>query len=935
MKKAILLLSFMILAEMACTTSSSTEDENSNSTQSSAGLSINGKALLIAPIQNAHVIVERLPKDKSNPIEKVAEGRTNDQGEFNLALDSVDGDLLISISGLGGGNTLEPSTDNEPISLSLDDKLMALLVGTKLQQKVEGVRVNPWTTLIAARTLYVYQSLGTPLQQAFEENSALFADHFNGQRFWQASGDSLKGPQLPSTLSADLIYYFNTMALSQHATQLGQRAGISDKSIINSLLLTKLLAKDIADGVFDGTYNEQPLNVADNVFIEEETTRLFFADEMEAFLASDKNKTKLRSRDLTPILSAIRNDTSALYKNGNPPKDKPPTTPSGVGPHIVILSPNPNETLNSKGTVNGYAEDADGVDSITIAFDGQEVGSLSLDKPSDTKWAWNLKPQLTDGDHIMTITAQDAKSNRSTVEVHFSLKTAGPHINLFTCKANDDASRTVTLSAAGVQFGAAQKETVCNDSTMSDGAQVFNVYPDLIAINADAPTLLFDIDAGKISAATYVVKKNDAVIQEAKPLPEFTANPQASHTISFSILMLGPELGALAATDTIQLEIHAVDLLGNESSRTFKFKLNLLLIPFFVEAQTPDPRYALTTFGFDKNNIENLFDTGYALQHNLVHLAQYKVTNPSRFDQTFALEVKNPDVQFSGTTFHSYLSAAASQGTAFKYNKSPIPDDVKGCTYFRETVTNGARGVTCLDNLKNSKTPHSFNAQLQVRVFDMAGNAVDLSSGEFTLLARQAVVMVVGTPRPSWQTAYHPSHGRACSLNYLYYQPDPKDPSRYIDGYFPFYVADASHASGFIKRHQYYYDITSDYLYGFVSCNVNAYFPAWDDKLCPLYSISDMLNSCRSARHELSGDYSITGSYDSVFNKASLIGDVYIEQNVAFSTAAEIHAWIKKPNTPTPLPAQPGGVSELSFLKSWSTTAPKPPWWYVVDLTDW
>lgn len=932
-------LSLIILFDLSCTNPPNTGNTSDNpnpslTQQNSSGLRINGKALLLAPLQNAHVLIERLPKDKNNKIEKVGETRTNDRGEFSFTLDSIDGDLLISVSGLGGGNTLEPLTSTEPIPLSLDDKFMALLIDTKLKQNIDGVRVNPWTTLIVTRTLYARQTSDIPLKQAFEENVLLFAEHFDNQPFWLASGDSLNGKELPSTLSADLIYYFNTMALSQHAMELGQRADIEDRSIINSLVLSKLLAKDISDGIFDGAYNEQPLNVSGNVFIEEETTRLFFADALETFLASDKNKTKLKTQDLTRILSSIRGDTSVLYKSKEPPQEKPPTTPSGVGPQIVILSPKPNETLNGQGTINGYAEDADGVASVNVAFDGQDVSDLSFDKAGNTKWAWNFKPALADGDHILTVTSQDSKSNRSKTEIHFSLKAAGPRINLVTCKANDDSSRSMSVSPAGVQFGAAQKETVCNDSTLSDGKQVFNVYPDLIATNTDSPTLLFDIDAGKVSSATYAVKKNDTVIQQVKPLPEFKTNPQASHTVNLSIPMLGPELGKLTADDTIQLEINAVDLIGNASSRTFKFKLNLLLVPFYVETQTTDPRYALTSFGFDKNNIENLFDTTYGLQYDLLHLAQYEITNPSRFDQTLVLDVRNTGLNFGGTTYHAYTTGTTSPSAYFDYNKSPIPDDIKNCDRYRETVTNGARSVTCLDNFNGSKIPHTFSAQLQVRIFDASGRALDLSSGNLTLPARQSAIMVIGTPRPSWQAAYHPSHGRVCSMNYLYYQPDPKDPDRYIDGNFPFYIANASQANGFIKRHEYYHDTNTEYMYGFISCNVNSYFPAWDDKLCPDYFVPMFLNSCLSARNELSGDYSIAGGYSRFSDTAGVVGDVYVEQDVTFSTGAAVHIWIKKPNNTTPYPAQSTGQSELSFTKSWSTTAPKPLW-YVVDTNGW
>src|SRR5204863_32823 len=100
----------------------------------------------------------------------------------------------------------------------------------------------------------------------------------------------------------------------QHALELGARAGVTDVSIVNTLVILRLLVQDLEDGIFDGQQSGVALNVVGNVFIDKETTRLSLAKAIDAWLDSDHNKTGLTTRARVSPSSNARHPTTGVER---------------------------------------------------------------------------------------------------------------------------------------------------------------------------------------------------------------------------------------------------------------------------------------------------------------------------------------------------------------------------------------------------------------------------------------------------------------------------------------------------------------------------------------------------------------------------------------------------------------------------------------------
>lgn len=603
--RKLILLSIAGCLVQACTKGDPARQTTSNGdspafAQRTSGQRLTCSAYLIAPIASAHVTVTRL---KRGADELIAETTTDDKGQCDVILpQTTDGDLLIQVVGDRGGGTLEPVTGIAPITLSESDKLMALAVDTQLGQET-FVAINPLSTLVAARALAEYRA-GATLSAAFAKNVDLFSAHFQTASPWQAPPVDVTLGEAPG-LSSSVIYGLITVGLSQHALELGARAGVTDVSIVNSLVVLRALVADLDDGVFTGTKAQDALKIVGNVYIDQETTRLALAKSIDAWLDSDKNKTGLTKRDVSQLTNAIRQDVSELYPPAIPPEQKPDTSQSGAPPLIVVLSPKPDQTLGVNDTVVGYIEDADGLSTFKLMIDGKQV-VVPIDTSSSTKWTFTFDPDLDDGSHVLQVEAGDIKGNRSSAQVTFAFDSTGPSVSLVQCPTPDDRSRPATVSTSGVTYSDTTIAGPCTEGDLTVGTQQFYTYADLYEEGTRIPQILLSVtDLGTLSAVTYTVKLNDVVAYGPEPLAK--AKSPSTHVLAIGQEVLGlPSLGVHAADD-VKVEIKAVDSVGNETVRTFWFHLTLIPTPLYVQQTTVDSSVSLSAHTFAANNVQNLF----------------------------------------------------------------------------------------------------------------------------------------------------------------------------------------------------------------------------------------------------------------------------------------------------------------------------------------
>lgn len=591
------------------------------SAKSSTTQHLTGSAYLIAPIVKAHVKVSRLASGSAD--ELLIEDKTDDKGRFDLTLPvNSDGDLLIEIVGDHGGTTIEPLTGVDPISLSESDDLMAVALGTHLGGQTQVV-VNPLSTLVSARALSEYRA-GASLATAYAKDSALFSAHFQTATPWLSAPVDLLSTAAPG-LSSGVIYSLAVTGLSQHAFALGQRASVTDVSVVNTLVVLRQLVADISsptDRIFDGKRGGKPLNITGNVFIDQETTRLSLATSIETFLASTGNKSGLAARDVTQVTNAIRQDVSELYSGSS--QNTSATGQSGAPPIVSITAPQANQTLGTANSIVGFAQDSDGIGTLSILIDGTQVG-VTFDKTDPTKWTFAFVPSLASGLHTLEVDADDTLGNASQQQVQFAFDDQPPAIGFVDCTSPDDRTRTATVSLAGVTYAGAANTNPCSETTLNSAVQAVYEFADLYEQGIPVTQIRLSVtDQSAIASVAFRVETNGVEVRAPQPLS--TATAPATHAFSIDLATLGLAAGALHAGDITTIQIIAVDQSGNKSTRDFPLHVNLIPTPLNIQSTAPDSATSLQGHTFALGNIYQLFDA----ELPFVELARFVTTNVSK-----------------------------------------------------------------------------------------------------------------------------------------------------------------------------------------------------------------------------------------------------------------------------------------------------------------
>lgn len=751
-------VSVVALAALACSACNKSVEKLVDAAQESQLAQpqrIAGRAYLVAPIANAHVAVIRLAAGTSD--EPIADAMTNENGEFDITLPrSTDGDLLIQVSGDRGGSTLEPVTGIAPISLSENDRLAALAVNTHLGDQTTVV-INPLSTLVAARSVAEYRS-GARLRDVHAKNVELFSAHFKTASPWLSLPVDLTAGEAPG-LSSGVIAGLALIGLSQHALELGTRAGVSDVSIVNTLVVLRLLVADLQDAVFDGKTGDTPLKVTGNVFLDSETTRLSLAKAIDTWLDSAANKTGLTKRDVSHITAAIREDISELYPPTDaPPEELPETQQSGAPPAITIASPQANQTLGTTDLISGYVEDADGVSSFTVFLDGSRL-LIPIDTTVPSKWTFAFPPDTETGSHVLQVTALDSKGNQSNKQVSFSYDKTAPSISLVQCSSPDDRVRSASVTVAGATYAATTNMGSCTETALSDGSQTFYSYADLYDGGGErSPFITLSTTDTALSSVNYVVKVNDVVVQTAQTVPSATS--PATHALTISNTILGLAASTVRAADSIALEVTATDAIGNSSTRVFRFHLTLIPTPLYVQEQPADASVGISAHTFAANNVQNLFHQNFSyptpgacgsyycqgFAESLIHVTRFFVVNASPRPTTMPFDwatATQGSMTLKRTAFRSYFL-----NTGKPYSLGPSPcAEITEVDYFEDYspyVPNYATQTcyTVAGDFKRGKNTDTMTFTPTVAVYEEPGHVRVTSSPVVMAPGKQYTVVV-------------------------------------------------------------------------------------------------------------------------------------------------------------------------------------------------
>ncbi|MCC6806967.1 MAG: hypothetical protein IT381_06060 [Deltaproteobacteria bacterium] len=854
---------------------------------------LSGTAFLIAPVKGAHVKATRL----TNAAEVVGEATTGGDGEWTIEF-SADGDVLIEVLGDRGGGCIEPVTGVTPIALSQDDRLLTVAAHVGLGEKRGGITVNPWTTLIGVRTLAAVRA-GTELATAWQHNTELFSAHFGSIAPWDSSAVDL-AREPAAGLSSSAIYSFTVFALSQHALELGRRAGVTDVSVINSFTTLRLLMRDLDDLVFDGAEKGSPLPaLAGNVRLDAETTRASLARSLEDFLASENNKSGFGARDLAKVLAAIRADKSELYPTGEPDIDRDPTEELGSPPAITIVAPTEMQIIGQGTKLTAEIVDVDGISEASVLIDGMQTG-IVFDSSNPTTWRTDVAMSVDDGAHVLEVNATDAKGNTSTKTLNFTYDHSPPAVAYLACHAPNDLLRTVTTSAGGATFDPITQLEACVEASLDSGDQQFHTFADLLASEGtDTPAVNISVtDSSELASVTCQLLINGAASGSSLPCP--TGDAPATHSLAVNAAVFGDSLLGLNAADQVALQVTAIDALGNTTVRTFAFRLHVLATPLHVTTLPLTPQYALVSYSFAADNIDKLF-VGTNFPDYLVQLNAYQVTNVSARPVKLSLVegFENDGAWWTRRTlmspFQLYTGFTVTDGAGVCSNGQALKFLRWGSTPYHQCVTPAS--LTRLESMQTGYIP-GFNFDIQRQVFTATGTKlVPDDNNDVELAPGQSYRVQIGTRYPFFTAG----------------STSPRCEAVYYPEWITHAVRSApQNVGGFYKKHLFItnYQAGGTYsFYGYLSCDSNMRYSCPSSGLC---------------------------GFDAFVSNGAVYPVSYavIERDLRFQTAATWMPRIRLATSTTSIPARADRTG-FAILQDYRTENTRPPDGLGFSLAGW
>lgn len=663
--------------------------------------SVSLQAVLIAPIANAHYRISYLPKTLDKAVstsmspsnEILGEGKTDKDGRLDTKLTNAEGALLIEVLGDQGGLSQEPIS-NDQLALSPSDHLMAIIPDAKLAQKYDNLLVSPWSTLIAARTLWGVRNAQKSYADAFQETYDLFVKSFGGQDFINAVP---MDPSIAPTngLSSGALHGLITTALTAAGDESSRRLGLTPGGLINLLSLTRMLSDDLlADGKFDGNGSNGIIRLIDDERLDIELTRKTMAAALGTYLTSPANKSGVKLSDMTATIAAIGGSYSQLYGDYVPGSPQTQSKDTSQGPVITLSSPVQDGAYHGKIIIVGSAESDIGVSGVEISVDDQVISSGQRSSNNKIDWTEEITPE--DGFHNVKISSRDAygKENKSTVT--FSVDNTAPKLAFSDCKAYDDAQRgfEVKIETSSVRWLNAVQDFNCNLSALQpQNNQPFFVFRTFADLAKDISTSSFisiipSDGEGKIKTpsdqliVTAGLYQNGKLIGSVQKIPAVPG--QTSRDIYLSSAVFGIDMLKISGKSPTELRLNVRDTLGNESILSLWFQFDILPTPLGITADTIDlsEKEDVERYSFENANLSDLVNPNLGLAHNLFVMRRYRLKNISDRDAVFNLsgwEQQQVQVQlkrWQGLVAGHKDFPPASQW--FSYGIS-LPDNIKNC----------------------------------------------------------------------------------------------------------------------------------------------------------------------------------------------------------------------------------------------------------------
>jgi len=666
-----------------------------------ADTTVSLQAALITPISNAHYRISYLRNNSattsstlsSTSNEILGEGKTDKEGRLETKLTNAEGTLLIEVLGDQGGISQEPIS-NDQLALSPSDRLMAIIPEAKLAQKYDHLIVSPWSTLIAARTLWSVRNNQKSYTDAFKETNDLFIELFAGQDFINALPVD---PSAASTngLSSSALHGLATTALTAAGDELSRSLGLTPGGLVNLLSLTQMLTDDLlADGRFDGNGTKGFITLVDDQRLDIELTRKIMAAALGSYLTSQANKSGVRLSDMTATITAISTNYSVLYGDYIAGSPKISTKDASQGPIITLSSPVQDAVYRDKISIIGFAESEAGVTGVEILIDDRPISSGQ--RLSNNKIAWTEESKIDDGFHNVKIVAHDAFGKESKVTTTFSVDSTAPKISFSDCKAYDDGQRGFEVKAqySTIRWYNAVQDFNCKLEALQPQKDkpyfIFRTFAELakeLETSSFISVIPSDAD-GKINTASEKLSLTAGIYQYGRligNIQKIPATPgQTIRDIYLSSKIFGPDFLELSGQVPTELRLIVRDTLGNENTLSLFFKLDILPTPLGItpESIEPNTKENIEHYSFETNNLPDLVSPNLGLENNLFVVKRYNLKNISDRDTVFSISGwEQQQVQVQLKRWQGLVAGHSTHPPAsnwFSYGVS-LPDNIKNC----------------------------------------------------------------------------------------------------------------------------------------------------------------------------------------------------------------------------------------------------------------
>lgn len=395
-------------------------------------------------LSGATVTVRVVNPDGATGVEAGA-GLTDAAGAFDVTLGSADGPLLVRAE---GGRYVEEATGE---TVGLDVPLEAY-VPFDVGQTLEGVQVNPVTTLVAAYTRWRVGALGEGFELAHAQAKRVVEDHF-GEVDWGTTRPEDVTATTSVALTSSTIAGVLLAGLSYEGRLQSEALGLPG-STLNAAVLTGLLARDLeADGFFDGRGEGGARLSAQGYDVSGDTLRRELAVAIVRFLESDRNATRLGRQDVRALVDFIATDGPAPGVEAVPGRDLFRTPSSGADldpPELVFELPPEHASARDRLDVRVRATDADSSIAALgfVAPEGLEARDpVGLGTPTAVIEAELNAGAFPDGPVTLVAYATDAAGYRVEASREIYVANGAPTLIVSAPKPGATVSGTIRVAA--------------------------------------------------------------------------------------------------------------------------------------------------------------------------------------------------------------------------------------------------------------------------------------------------------------------------------------------------------------------------------------------------------------------------------------------------------------------------------------------------------